>query len=256
MANATDIVKKGVVRWSDEFIRRSTETLSAETTFYTGAMIGIDITGYYAKFDDTQSMVFAGLVRGREGNPVLAAGTAGDADLYLDIQQPRRFELAIASVAVTDIGKKVYASYDQTGVLTNGGTYGNFVGHLVDVVASGIGLVEPAYDGVAAHARYGVSRTLAATGNQTLTKLDLNKTILVPNTAALSVILPAVAGTQAGDRLTIVKTSADAEIVTIDGADSEEIDGATTLTSMDAAYDTVVLVSTGAAWIVLGRDIA
>lgn len=257
MANATDIVKKGVVRRTDEFIERSVETLAAETRFWPVAMIGVDITGYFCKFDDTQAAIFAGLVGNDQGAPLLPAGTAGDAALALRIQQPQRFELAISGVAVTDIGKKVYASDDQTGVLTNGGTYSNFVGHLVDVVASGIGLVEPAYDGIAANFRYGVARTMAATGNQALTKYDLGKTILVPNTAALTLDLPAMADTQAGDRVRIVKSHAsDTNAITINTPGSETIDGSATLATLDAPYDVAELVSTGSNWIVVSRDIA
>lgn len=256
MANATSIVKKGTVRWTDEFMRRSTETLAAETTFYTGAMIGVDITGYYCKLDDTQAAVFAGVVRGCEGDPVLPAGTAGADDLQLDIHQPKRFELAISGVAVTDIYKKVYASDDQTGVLTNGGTFSNFVGHVVDVIATGIALVEPAYDGVAANERYGVARTMAATGAQSLTKLDVGKTILLPNTAAYALTLPAVADTQAGDKIRFVKTTAAAFAVTLTGNAAETIDGSNTLATIDAQYDCAEIVSTGAAWIVTNRDIA
>lgn len=256
MANATAKVSKGVVHWSDEFITRSTETLAAETTFYAGAMVGIDETGYYCKFDDSQAAIFAGVVRGREGNTVLAAGTAGDAALNLEIHQPKRLEIAISGVAVTDIGKKVYASDDKTGILTNGGTYSNFIGHVVDVVASGIALVEPVYDGVAANARFGVARTMAATGAQTITKYDLNKTIIVPNTAALTLTLPAVADTQAGDRLTFVKSTSDAFAITLDGNASETIDGATTYAALDAQFDCVTIVSTGSAWVILNRDVA
>lgn len=256
MANATDIVKKGVVRRTDEFITRSAETLASETRFYPNAMIGIDDTGYFCKFDDTQAAIFAGVVRNDQGAPLLPAGTAGDGTIDLPIQQPQRFELAIASVAVTDIGKKVYASDDQTGILTNGGTYSNFIGHVVDVVSSGIALVEPVYDGIAANSRYNVARTMAATGNQTITKYDLNKIIFVPNTAALTLTLPAVANTQAGDKLTFVKTTSDAQAATLDGSGAETIDGAATLATIDAQYDTAILVSTGSAWVVLARDIA
>lgn len=264
MANATDIVKKGVVRRTEEFIHRSTETLSAETTFYGNAMIGVDVTGYFCKFDDAQAATFAGVVTQDQGAPVLPAGTAGDAALDLRIQQPFRIELAIASIAITDIGKKVYAVDDQTGTLdASTRTYANFVGHVVDMgrgstgaAVSGIALVEPCYDGVAANARYGVAKWLAATGAQSLNKTDLNKTIFVPNTAALAVTLPAIADTQAGDRLTFVKTTTDAEIVTLDANASEEIDAATTLTTIDAAYDCVTLVSTGVRWVITSRDIA
>ena len=257
MANATDVVKAGTVRWQDEFIKRSTETLAAETTFYPNAMIGVDSTGYYCKGDDAQAWIFAGVVRNDQGAPVLPAGTAGDAALGLNVQQPKRFELTIASVAVTDIGKKVYAIDDQTGTLdASTRTYANFVGHVVDVVATNVALVEPCYDGVAANGRYGVAKWLAATGTQTLSKYDLNKVIFCPNTAGHTVNLPAVADTQAGDRLTFVKTTSDAAAVTLDGNSSETIDGATTLATIDAQYDTAILVSTGAAWVVVARDIA
>ena len=256
MANATKKVNKGLVRVTDDHMRRSSVTLTAELTFYTGAMVGITTAGYLAKFDDSQSMLFVGLVHGREGNPVIPISTAADGEGDLDYDQPKRFELDITSVAVTDIGKKVYASFDQTGVLTNGGTYGNLIGIVVDKVATNIALVEPCYDGVAAHKRLGSALTLAATGEQTLTKFDVNKTILVPNTAAHSIILPAVAGLQAGDRMHFIKTTSDAFAATLDGNAAETIDGAATLATIDAQYDCVTIVCTGSAWIVENRDIA
>ncbi len=256
MANATAEVKKGTVRRTDEFIKRSAATLAAETRFYAHAMLGVTTAGYLAKFDDTQSMVFWGVVRGNEGNPLLPVGTQGDYALGLDAHQPFRFELAISGVAVGDIGKTVYASDDQTGVLTNGGVYGNVVGRVVDVVATGIALVEPNYAMAKGHAGLAAARTMAATGAQSLTKWDLNKTILLPNTAAYALTLPAVADTQAGDKLTFVKTTAAAFAVTLTGAGAELIDAANTLATIDAIYDTAVLVSTGAAWVVVARDIA
>ena len=129
MANATKKVGKAHVRWEDCFIKRSTKTLAAETTFYTHAMIGVTETGYYAKFDDSASMLFAGLVRGQEGDPVLPAGTAGADALQLDLVQPKRFELAISGVAVTDIGKTVYASDDDT--FTTASTSNSAVGKII-----------------------------------------------------------------------------------------------------------------------------
>lgn len=256
MANATDIVKKGVVRVTDTFRKRSTETLAAETRFYTNALIGTDTTGYYCKGDDTQSWVLAGVVRGCEGNPKLPAGTAGAAALGLDVERPHSLELAISGVAVTDIGKTVYALFDQTGTLDPAATtFANVVGQVVDVVASGIALVELAYDGVAGNRRLGAVKVLAATGGQTLTKWDIGKTIVVPNTAALSITLPAVADAAVGGRLQFVKT-VDANAATLDGNASEEIDAATTLATLDAIYDTAELVNVGTRWVVLNRDIA
>lgn len=255
MANATDIVKKGVVRWTDEFNEESSATLAAETRFWPNAMIGRTTGGYLAKFDDSQSMIFVGVVRNDQGAPLLPAGTAGDGTIELPYQQPRYLRLAIASVAVTDIGKTVYASDDQTGVLTLGTTYGNVVGVVRRVEGTGIALVELAYDGVAGNARLGAIRTMAATGAQSLTKWDIGKTIIVPNSATLTITLPAVASANAGGRLQVVKT-VDANAITLDGADAEEIDAATTLATLDAIYDCAELLNTGTRWVVLNRDIA
>lgn len=264
MANATARVAKGSVRWNDnrEFPKVPLKTITAETTYYTGAMVGLNVNGYHEKFDDTVEMVFAGLVRGREGNPVMAVATQGDAGHELDLHRPPFFELAISGVAITDLGKKVYASDDQTGVLTNGGTYGNFVGTVESLLyvtgnspVSGIALVRACYDGIAGHAKFNTARTLAATGAVTLTKLDLGKTIVLTNTAAQTVTLPAVAGTQAGDWLKFIKKSTDAFAVTLDGASSEEIDSSTTLATIDAEHDCATLVSDGTQWHVISRDI-
>lgn len=257
MANATDIVNRGEVSRSDEYIKMGTETLAAETQFFTGAMIGLDATGYLCKGDDTQAWTFAGCVRGNEGDPKIPAGTAGADALKLDIHQKYRFVLAISGIAQTDVNKKVYALDDKTGTLSAAATtYANFIGHVVTVFASGYALVEPCYSGVAGNIKYGVAKSLAATGAQTLSKCDLGKTILIPNTGAYSITLPPVADTQAGDRLTFIKTTTDAAAATLDANASETIDGATTLATLDAAYDTAILVSTGTVWIVLARDIA
>lgn len=267
MANATDIVKKGVVRWTDEFRQHSSATLAAATRFYRHAGLGLTTGGYLAKFDDTQSLIFQGVVRGNQdsnGGVLLPVGTAGDNALALDFQTPRFIELAISGFAVTDIGKTVYALDDQTGTLTSSSTtYGNVWGRAVGLVydmsgavVSSMALVELNYDGVAGHAALGAVKWLAATGAQTLTKWDIGKTIFLPNTAAYTVTLPAVASANVGGFLQFAKTTTDAEIVTLDGADSENIDAATTLTTIDAAYDCAKLVNTGVRWIITARDIA
>jgi len=252
VANATAIVAKGAMRRTDEFMQRSVKTLSAETTYYKGAMIGVTEAGYLSKFDDTAAMLFVGIVRGDCGNPAIPAGTQGTDPLLLDYQRPQCIELAISSVAVTDIGKTVYALDDQTGTLNYAATtYANVVGQVVDVVSSGIALVELAYDGIAGNKRLGAAKRLAATGAQTISKFDAGKVMFCGNTAALSLTLPAVADVPAGRDLTFVKDHAsDTNILTLDGADSEEINGATTYTGMDAAYDTVHLISNGSRWVI------
>lgn len=258
MANATARVAKGTVRWTDEFSKRSTETLSAETTFYANAMLGTDSTGYLCKGDDTQSWIFAGVVRGKEGNPILPAGTAGDGTIDLDYHKPRYLEVTLASVAVTDIGKTVYALYDNE-VTTDfsATTYANVVGVVVDKIAANIALVELAYDGIAANVRLGAARRISATATTTLSKYDAGKKIYCANTTTVTVNLPPVADVPAGRSLTIFKDHAsDANAITLDADGSENIDGSGTLATLDAAWDVVTLVSNGARWIVESRDIA
>lgn len=254
MANATDIVKKGSVRWTDEFIERSFKTLAAETRLYPMAMIGVGEAGYLAKFDDTSPLLLFGVVTDNNGGGgwLLPAGTQGDGTLNLRCQQPKRIELAISGVAVTDIGKTVYALYDQTGTLDySATTYANVAGHVVDVVASGIALVELAYDGIAANARLGAAKRLAATGAQTISKFDAGKIMFCGNTAALTLTLPPVADVPAGRWVKFVKDHAsDTNAITLDGDGSENINGSTTVATMDAAYDTMTLVSNGTRWVI------
>jgi len=258
VSNATTAVKKGVVRWTDEFAERSADTLAAATTFYQNAMVGVDEAGYLKKFDDTAAMLFVGVVRGDQGNPKLPAGTANDGTLQLPYQKPRYLELQITSIAVTDIGKTVYAVDDQTGTLNYAAvTFANVVGQVVDVVATNIALVELCYDGVAGNERLKAAKRLAATGAQTISMFDLGKTLFCANTAALTLTLPAVANCQAGRRLTIIKDHAsDTNAITLDGNGAETIEGSATVNSQDAPYDVVSITTNGTLWIYVGRDVA
>lgn len=101
--------------------------------------------------------------------------------------------------------------------------------------------------------------TLAATGNQSLTAADFlggDLTILVPNSEALTVALPAVATIPAGARLRVRKTAAAAAAVTLDPDGSEQIAGGNTHAAIDANADTAVFHSTGAAWVLVDSAIA
>jgi hypothetical protein len=254
VANATDIVKKGTVRRTDEFIKLLLSSTAAARIFWPNAMLGMAADGYVDKFDDTQAMTFVGVVDPDEGK--LSQPVEADGVRRIPVHQPQRFEITITSVAVADIGKKVYAVDDQTGTLAATTAFGNLIGTVVDVVATNIALVEPVYDGSAGNRRLGAVRTMAATGNQVLYKGDLGKTIIVPNTAALQIDLPTATDCQAGDTLVFVKNTADAFAITINTPGSETIDGSATLATLDANYDTATLMFTGTIWIVLNRDIA
>ncbi len=159
MANATARVAKAHRSVKDENLTHSWGTLSAALQLYTNAMVGLN-AGYLAKFDDTASMRFYGIILEDRGDPKLpndgsVSATAGALTLALDVLQPAAFELAIASVAITDIGRRVYALDDQTGTLDpSATTYANLIGTVKDLVfaadggnpVAGIALVKPIYD--------------------------------------------------------------------------------------------------------------
>lgn len=257
MANATTIVKKRTIDQGPQKWTRSSVTLAAELQLYKNGMIGMTTAGYLAKFDDTQSMIFNGLNVGGNGDPPLPISTAGDGTANILYDMPQRFELAFSSIAVTDIGKNVYALFDQTGTLDySATTYGNLVGQLVDRISSTIGLVEPVYDGIAGNKRLGAAKRLAATGAQTISKWDVGKTLFCANTATLTLTLPPIADVPAGTGILFIKDHAsDANAITLDADGSETIDGSATLATLDATNDTAFLMSNGSRWIVAYRDI-
>ncbi len=159
MANATARVGRGTVSFNNEIRAHSWGTLSAALQLYAGTMVGLTAGGFLAKFDDTVSLRFFGLILEQDGNPKIpsdgsASATAGAQVLDVNVKQPKRFELNIASVAVTDIGRRVYALDDQTGTLDpSATTYGNHIGTVYDLVYATNGgspvanycLVEPIY---------------------------------------------------------------------------------------------------------------
>ncbi len=160
MANATARVGRAFRSYRNDNLTHSYGTLSAALQLYTGAMIGITVGGYLAKFDDTANLDFFGIILEKDGNPKLPndgtlSATAGAAALALDVKQPPSFELNITGVAITDIGRRVYAVDDQTGTLDPSTlTYANMVGTVKDLVyamdggapVANYALVEPIYE--------------------------------------------------------------------------------------------------------------
>ena len=262
MANATNIVQAELVDYADTSFYWPAYGSGSSVTFYPGALIGLRTDGYATKLDDAASLGFLGVLEGLR-KEVDSTKSSGDEELR--IKRPHLLAFALSSGTAsraTDIGKIAYAVYDNA-ITTDPTalTYANPIGEIVDVrnASTSYGGLTGAYVLVKPYyltRKSGGAKFLAATGTQTLTHFDLGKTIFCPNTAAHTVNLPAVAKTMPGDTLVFVKTTSDAQAITIDGASSETIDGSTTLATMDAQYDTATLVSTGAAWIVVSRDIA
>jgi hypothetical protein len=224
---------------------------------FRGSALVLAADGYAEPIDSTsKGQPFAGHSEQRvlsKDHPAVPA----DGDIVLQVRRGLYFaRVPISGVAQDDVAhqRAVYMADDGTYDFTPSGT---LVGIVWELESSGIAIVLCATAGH--HGALGLAvrgvKTLAATGNQTLTTADLGKLILIPNTAGLSVILPPAADCTARSFF-FKKTSADAAAATLDGDGSETIDGSATFASMDAANDTCRIVSDGTAWWIVSKSIA
>lgn len=217
---------------------------------YKGALVGRNrATGYARPL--TAGDEFLG-VAVRQADNTAAGHAAGGIDVILhqhvDVVHP------LSGVTTGDIGKDVYGSADDTLTLSPAGN--SRVGRIVAVEAANAARVRCAptasLDGVLDN----YALVPLADASATLTLDHLNRVLLIGNTAARTLTLPPVASVRAGGWIRVVKTSAAAFAVTLDGNAAETIDGAATLATLDAQYDVAHLLCTGSEWIVLSRDIA
>lgn len=161
---------------------------------------------------------------------------------------------ALSGVVLGDMGKDVYASDDET--LTLSPTGNSRVGRVVGTDGTGVARVRCQPVAQLSGVLEGRPAMELADANHTLTLDHMNRVLLMGNTAARTLTLPPVATVRAGGWLRVVKTSADAAAITLDGNAAETIDGSATYTAMDARYDCVQLLCTGSEWIILSRDVA
>jgi hypothetical protein len=160
----------------------------------------------------------------------------------------------LTGVTQADIGKDVYASADDTLTLTPTGN--SRVGRIVAV--DGTNLARVRCEPVAQLSGVYENRPVIslADASATLTLDHMNRVLLIANTDARTLTLPAVATVRAGGWIRVIKTSAAAQAVTLDGNAAETIDGAATYAGIDAQYDCVLLVCAGNEWVIVSRDIA
>jgi hypothetical protein len=126
MANATGRVSMTTTKFADEKTHRDLVGGTTQT-FYPGAMLGIDSNGYTTKFDDTAALKFAGTMGESLQKEVLSSDSSGDKKVAC--QRSRYASFTISSAAITDVGRPVFALYDNE-VTYKPGTYKNFVGHV------------------------------------------------------------------------------------------------------------------------------
>lgn len=213
-------------------------------TYYPGQMVGTDTTTYAKNIDDTAKMWLRGILTSVATQIALSTDAA---DKYRFEVALKPFSAALASAAAADTFKTCFVSDNQTVALTPG-TYGNLAGWILQVPNSTTAIVVPPDNprgGLACSSYRGI-RTLAATGSETLTVLDLNTIILIPNSAAKAVTLMADSVSCYGDKLLFIKTHAsDTNAITLTAA-TAQIDGAATYAGMDAHHDSVELIYMGA----------
>jgi formylmethanofuran dehydrogenase subunit E-like metal-binding protein len=180
------------------------------------------------------------------------ANVVGADPTDLQLASAGEIVLAVSGVTATDIGASVFASDDAT--LTFSGVGNTLIGRVIGIDGTKAIVMcdtEPAA-GIGSRGTV----TKAATGAITLTPNDCDKIILLPSTGAQAITLPAAADC-AGRYLSFKKTTADAVAATLTRAGSDTIDGATTVATIDAANDTITIVSDGGtAWYIVAQKIA
>lgn len=223
--------------------------VQASANPYQGSLLSLPATGYAHEL--VAGEPFAGICIEQ-----IATANAASADggrTVNAISGEFLFEMPLTGVAQDDVAHRrpVYASDDNT--LTFTPTGNTFVGVVVGVSATNVAIIQGKTNRCCPIAQRG-TRTLAATGNITLTTADLDKVILLPSTGAQTITLPASADC-AGRSITVKKTTADAVAATITPA-SGTIDGAANHAAIDAANDTITAYCDGTNWYITAQKIA
>lgn len=212
---------------------------------FRGSSLVFAADGYAELIDATsKGQPFAGFAEQRvlaKDHPAVPA----DGDLVLPARRGLFFALCpIANVAQDDVAhqRAVFMADDGTFDFDPSGT---LVGIVWELESAGVAIVLCAtagHHGALGLAYRGV-RTLAATGDVTLTTADIGKLILLPSTGAQAITFPAPAD-WTGKTITFKKTTANAVAATLTPP-SGTIDGAATNAVIDAAQDTLTVTSDG-----------
>lgn len=204
MANATTGVGGTggqTVAWGDEKIERP--LAATAQTYYPKTMVALDSSDNATKCDDTAGLRFDGLNAETVNTTVFSGEAAGDR--VLKVTRPFRFPMKIAAAAAGDVGKRLYAVFDNEVGYTS--TNLMFVGWVDKVLSATEVLVKPAYSGTEAGA-VGVASASGA-----ITQKDGVLFITKAGVAAMTIADP-TAGADDGKRLAIVSTTANAHTVT------------------------------------------
>jgi len=217
--------------------------VSTAQVFYANAMVGLN-AGYLDKLDDAAAKKFVGLTTGVQSE-VLSGGSNGD--VLIDVKQPRFITVAIAAAAVTDIGRLVYASDDQTVSLTPG-AYGNVVGRIAAVISSTSVVVECIYSASGGS----VEQVLSASGAVPIKASTCF--ITKAGVAALTLADP-TAGVHDGVEMTFISTTAQAHTLDNSAGSGFNAGGAPSDvgTFSGSIGDNIVIVAYAGKWLVRSK---
>lgn len=158
---ATDAIR------SFEIPDRNDLPVIATDIIYEGAAVGDNGSGYARPLQAGDP--FRGFALGKADNSV---GAAGDINVHLITRG--RVQLTVSGVAITDVGKAVYASDDNAFTLTS--STNTYIGRVVRYVGSNTCIVE--FDA----ARGGLAKLVTLTDNSSGTSGD--DTIAAVNSSA------------------------------------------------------------------------
>src|SRR6478752_6888524 len=145
MANSTVRVNTACVDWGNDTILLPPVDSVAQT-FYPGGLVARNSSGAIVKCDDTAGISFLGLIADTAHN-VTIQGTETAAELLanqakkLFVRRPWRFAIDIASATATDVGRAVYAKYDNEAAYTSSNSI--LLGWVDQVLSSTRILVNP-----------------------------------------------------------------------------------------------------------------
>lgn len=215
--------------------------VSTAATYYPNAFIGLTAAGYATKFDDTAALQFVGIV-GTMKTIVDSGGSDGDYEI--SVQQPPELLVTLSSVAITDVGRRVYASDDQTASLTPG-SYGNCLGVITKYASSTTAYIRPEY--VAAN---GLRPAQVYSANGAVV-LKTGTHFITKGTAAALTIAAPTTGVHDGMEITLISTTAAAHTITYA---TTGFNGGGTGTDVGtfggAIGDGITLVAYGTNWLV------
>jgi hypothetical protein len=105
----------------------------ADDIIYEGAAVGDNASGYARPL--VAGDPFMGFAAAKADN---TGGSAGD--IRARLKTKGRIKLAVGSLAITDVGKDVFASDDDTFTLTQ--STNTRIGHVTRFISTGVGIVE------------------------------------------------------------------------------------------------------------------